>query len=354
MGAYDYITKPFDIAEVLLSVRHGLERRSLELENRRLVQHLTEMNQHLEEKVRERTAELELSKRKVEESAARVEAANETLRETNQQLEAAYAELKELDRLKSEFITIASHELRTPLVSIQGYTSITLQGRLGPLNERQQHGLRIAETNIHRLVGIVNDILDIARLDAHKMHLRPRPFSVPELLAQMAEEMSLLAEMRHQSLAVAPVQDAGACITLADRERVTQVLGNLISNAIRFTPDGGQLTLGCRCLPARDGVRAEIEVQVSDTGIGIEPQYHERIFEPFFEVQSSEYHSSGSIEFRSGGSGLGLSIVRGIVQQHGGRVWVESEPGKGSTFRFTLPAAEQDGKQGTADGEPAG
>jgi signal transduction histidine kinase len=324
MGAYDYITKPFDVEEVLVSVRRGLERRSLQMENARLLRHLTELNQRLEEMVRERTAELNT--------------ANEALLQTNAQLERAFAELKELDRLKSEFITIASHELRTPLVAIQGYTNIILQGRLGPLNERQKTGLQVSETNIHRLVAIVNDILDIARLDSRKMQLRSSPFSVLELLEQMRLEMQILVENRSQSLTVEPsAADAGRLVAVADRDRIAQVLSNLLSNAIRFTPDRGCIALGCdRVSPGT------IEVFVRDTGIGIEPQYHEKIFEPFFEVQSSEYHSSGSIEFRSGGTGLGLSIVRGIVEQHGGKVWVESEPGKGSTFRFTLPAAERD------------
>ena len=321
MGAYDYITKPFDVEEVLISVRRGLERRQLQLENARLLHHLTDMNQKLEEKVRDRTAALN--------------DANDALRETNQQLERAYSELKELDRLKSEFITIASHELRTPLVAIQGYTNIILQGRLGPLNERQTSGLEVAETNIHRLVGIVNDILDIARLDSGRMKLRLGSFSVPDLLTQMSREMGVLADNRNQRLSVEENGRAAGLIALADRDRITQVLSNLVSNAIRFTPDHGEITLGCTRVD-RDG-QPMIEVWVRDTGIGIEPRYHQQIFEPFFEVQSSEYHSSGSIEFRSAGTGLGLSIVRGIVEQHGGKVWVESEPGKGSTFRFTVP-----------------
>jgi signal transduction histidine kinase len=320
MGAYDYITKPFDVEEILLSVRRGLERRALQIENARLLQHLTEMNQKLEEKVSERTAELNT--------------ANEALRETNQSLERANSELQELDRLKSEFITIASHELRTPLVAIQGYTNIILNGRLGTLNDRQRSGLQVAETNIHRLVSIVNDILDIARLDSRRMQLQPTAVSMPEILEQMRVEMHVLVENRNQSLTVEPCTDAPErLVAIADRARITQVLSNLLSNAIRFTPDQGAIAMGCKRV-APD----TIEVYVRDTGIGIEPQFHEKIFEPFFEVQSSEYHSSGSIEFRSGGTGLGLSIVRGIVEQHGGKVWVESEPGKGSTFRFTLPA----------------
>jgi signal transduction histidine kinase len=333
MGAYDYITKPFEVEAVLASVRRGLERRSLQLENQRLLAHLTEANQALEVKVRDRTAQLAAANRQLEE-------ANAALRETNRELEKAYQELKELDRLKSEFITIASHELRTPLVAIQGYTNIILQGRLGDLNERQRSGLQIAETNIHRLVAIVNDILDIARIDAHKLSLRPRPFGVHELLLQLKQEMQVLVDNRNQRMTVE--EAAEPFVALADRDRVLQVLSNLISNAIRFTPDHGELLLGCR----RADEAGLLEVWVRDTGIGIERQFHRRIFEPFFEVQASEYHSSGSIEFRSGGTGLGLSIVKGIVEQHGGRVWVESEPGKGSTFRFTLPEAADPRKPG--------
>ncbi|MBI2567632.1 MAG: response regulator [Candidatus Schekmanbacteria bacterium] len=331
-GAYDYVTKPFTSEEMVLAVGRGIEQRRLSRENKRLVENLRKMNEELEEKVRLRT-------RSLEESAQQLQVYAHELEHKNTQLEEAYRKLKELDRLKSEFITIASHELRTPLVAIQGYNSILLGGRMGSLSDSQRRGLQISGENIQRLTNIVQDILDISRIDSTCLDLRPKVFDLGELVAQLRDEAAPLAERRKQTISVAcrgPVPPV-----YADRNRIIQVFYNLILNAIRFTPDGGSITLGVT--EPVPNAATHVEMWVSDTGIGIEEKYYEQVFERFFEIQPSEHHSSGTIEFRSGGSGLGLSIVKGIVEQHGGKVWVSSEltrGGIGSTFTFTLPRGD--------------
>jgi signal transduction histidine kinase len=339
-GAYDYITKPFDTEDMILSIKRGLEQRHLFQENQRLMKHLQEMNEELERKVFDRTRKLEESKRQLQVYA-------EQLERKHRELEAAYAELKQLDQMKSEFITVASHELRTPLVAIQGYNSIMLKEKLGPLTERQKKGLLVSEANITRLANIVKDILDIARIDEKKLNLSRLPVDVNELLQQVTEEMRPLAEERNQQMSFLP----GPNLPLVeiDKGRIIQVLTNLIMNAIRFTPDQGKIRLASTLYvsPESDNSKNRyVQLMISDTGIGIPEEYYEKIFERFFEVQSSEYHSSGTTEFKSGGSGLGLSIVKGIVEEHGGKVWVTSElaiGGHGSTFFFILPVkAESD------------
>lgn len=331
-GAYDYITKPFDTEDMILSLKRGLEQRHLFLENQRLMKHLQAMNEELEQKVLDRTRKLEESKRQLQVYA-------EQLEKKHNELEAAYAELKQLDQMKSEFITVASHELRTPLVAIQGYNSIMLKEKLGPLTERQRKGLLVAESNITRLANIVKDILDIARIDEKKLILRRMPVDMNELLGQVTDELRPLVEERNQHISFSPVPEAKP--VHVDKGRIIQVLTNLIMNAIRFTPDHGTIQLGLEMLePSETGATQFARIFISDTGIGIPEEYYDKIFERFFEIQSSEYHSSGTTEFKSGGSGLGLSIVKGIIQEHGGKVWVTSalsQGGQGSTFYFTVP-----------------
>lgn len=333
-GAYDYITKPFDTDDMILSIQRGLEKRHLFLENQKLMKHLQTINEELERKVLDRTRKLETSKKQLQIYAKQLE-------KKHHELEAAYRELKKLDEMKSEFITVASHELRTPLVAIQGYNSILLKEKLGPLNERQRRGLVVSESNIARLSNIVRDILDIARIDEKKLNLKFEPYDINEILQKITEEMNPLVEERNQTIEFVPDHDIG--MVSIDYNRIIQVLTNLIMNAIRFTPDEGKITLS-----AHLDRSAEVEmarISITDTGIGVPEEYRGKIFERFFEIQSSEYHSSGTTEFKSGGTGLGLSIVKGIVQEHNGRVWVESNDqnnGEGSVFSFTIPLHRED------------
>ncbi|MFC1852883.1 response regulator [candidate division CSSED10-310 bacterium] len=330
-GAYDYITKPFDTDDMILSIKRALEQRRLFIENQQLMKHLQQMNEELEKKVLDRTRKLEESKRQLQVYATQLE-------KKHDELGVAYEELKELDRMKSEFITVASHELRTPLVAIQGYNSIMLKEKLGPLTERQQKGLLVSEANIARLSNIVKDILDIARIDEKKLSLKFKAVDIKNIIEQVIHEMTPLVDERNQEI-YSLIKEFHPSAYI-DENRIIQVLTNLIMNAIRFTPDNGKISLDAKLAGDSGPDKNFIKVSVIDTGIGIPEEYYGKIFDRFFEIQSSEYHSSGTTEFRSSGSGLGLSIVKGIIEEHGGRVEVVSNlstGGVGSTFSFTVP-----------------
>lgn len=272
-----------------------------------------------------------------------------------QELEKANKELQELDRMKSEFIAITSHELRTPLVSIKGYNELMLSGKFGPLTPKQKAGLEVSKRSIERLTNTVNDVLNIAQIDANK-RLRIEPVSIKDFVNEVVDELILGVEQRHQTLLL-NIPDNLPVINF-DREKMIQVLRNLVLNSIRFTPDGGEITISVEFAnlnageefvkdqpPSPPGFKPQIiptdnrciMFSVKDTGIGIPKDELGRIFQRFYEVQSYKHHKSGTFEFKSGGSGLGLSIAKGIVEQHGGRIWVESVLDKGSTFYFTIP-----------------
>jgi GAF domain-containing protein len=239
---------------------------------------------------------------------------NET-REKSAQLEIA-------SRHKSEFLATMSHELRTPLNAIIGFSEVLLQQMFGPLNPKQAEYLDDVLTSGRHLLGLINDILDLSKIEAGRMELDVDVFSLVEAL-QNGVTMVRERAARHGialALRVAP----GVDLIAADARKVKQVLFNLLSNAVKFTPDGGRVDVTA----AR--ANGDIVVAVKDTGIGISPEDQERIFEEF---QQARRQTERSRE----GTGLGLSLAKRFVELHGGRIWVESEPGKGSTFTFTLP-----------------
>ena len=237
-----------------------------------------------------------------------------------EELRQAYEELQEADRLKDEIIQNVSHELRTPLTFIKGYADLLLDGSMGPLTEPQREAVEIIAEKTNLLSRLVGDIVTLQRIERGSLH-----FESVDLVA--------LARISVQGFQTTAVK-AGLEITLeappgpllawGDRERLSQVLDNLLHNAVKFSPHGGQITV--RLVDAGDHVL----VSVRDTGIGIPPDKLDRIFERFYQVD-------GSTKRRFGGMGLGLAIVKRIVEAHGGRVWAESELGKGSTFYFTVP-----------------
>ena len=245
------------------------------------------------------------------------------LQERGRQLEEAAEQLREMDRLKSQFIANMSHELRTPLNAIIGFSSMLLKGMDGPLTDTQCQDLEAIHKGGKHLLALITDILDISQIWAGKMGLTLGDVALPEII----EDTITTATARIGSKPIELKQSLAPDLPViqADKTRVRQVLLNLVTNAIKYT-ERGQVTVSA----SRDD--GFVTISVSDTGIGIPPEYQETIFEEFGRVDSS---STRKVD----GLGLGLSISRRLVELHGGRIWVESEVGAGSTFHFSLPLA---------------
>lgn len=333
-GADDYILKPPDPDDLVLSVQRALKQRALVDENRRLVADLKSFNEHLEELVRERTAALERSERKLVDYAHDLEKAHAELLSGHEELKEAYGRLRELDGLKAKFISITSHELRTPLTTIAGYASVLSSHALS--EERRHAALAAIDRNVGRLAGIIDEITDIAQLKEKRLYLRREVLDLARLLPEVVDELRPLAEGRRQELALEV--EPGVPEVLADRHRLTQVFSQLVLNAVRFTPDGGRIRVTAR---AGTGTPAPALVSVSDTGIGIDAERLDTVFTEFYEEVPWTEHHSGTTAFRSGGLGLGLAVVKGLVEEHGGKIRAESGKsygGQGSTFLVLLPA----------------
>lgn len=228
----------------------------------------------------------------------------------------------EVDRMKSEFIATVSHELRTPMTSIKGSLGLVLGGIAGPLPDEAKELLAIAQNNTDRLIRLINDILDISRIEAGKMEIKKAPLSVAEAVHRSVREMEGFANQR--SIQVETDLSADLPRVLADSDRLQQVLVNLLSNAIKFSP----VFTAVRVSAGRDG--DQIYVRVADQGPGIGPDNLQQIFDKFHRIDNASTR-------KTGGTGLGLAICRAIVEEHGGRIWAESKVGEGSTFIFTLP-----------------
>jgi CheY-like chemotaxis protein len=229
-------------------------------------------------------------------------------------------ERRAVDQMKDEFVSVVSHELRTPLTSIRGSLGLLASGRLGTLQEKGQRMLEIAVANTDRLVRLINDILDIERMQSGKIALQKQECNAADLMTQAAEAMRALAEKAEVTLSVTPQSER----LWADPDRILQILTNLLSNAIKFSSRGSTVWLTAE---HQDG---HLLVHVKDQGRGIPADKRESIFERFQQVDASDAREKG-------GTGLGLAICRSIIHQHGGRIWVESTLGEGSTFSFILP-----------------
>ncbi len=296
LGAYDYIVKsPYmgHLAALPVVIREGIERRHLKDEREELQTELWEHARLLEER--------------------------------NAELRRANEELKRLDQLKSDLVSMVSHELRTPLATIKEFTAILSDQIAGPLTSDQQEYLTIVSANVERLARIIDDLLDMAKIEAGRVLLQKALVQLPPVLEHVTQSMRPLAESKHIQLEVQwPEQEpAGA---FADADKLTQVLVNVVSNAIKFTDGPGRVTI-------RVAERSnDIEFSVTDTGIGIAPEDLPKLFEKF-----QQFRRSAGPTGATKGTGLGLAISKRLVELHGGRIWAASTPGKGSTFFFTLP-----------------
>jgi DNA-binding response OmpR family regulator/two-component sensor histidine kinase len=238
--------------------------------------------------------------------------------------------------MKDEFVSLVSHELRTPLTSIKGYVDLLIDGDAGEVTEEQKEFLDIVKSNSDRLVMLVNDLLDVSRIEAGRINLRLQPVDLAGSIDEVAASLQPLIEQKGQSLKLELPEDLPQ--VMADRDRVVQIMTNLLSNAHKYTLEGGAVTVR-----AHDGEN-EVQVEVSDTGVGMTSDDLDKLFAKFFRAQNPATQNVS-------GTGLGLNIVRSLVEKQGGRIWVTSEPMKGSTFSFTIPT---DGKRATATTATAG
>jgi signal transduction histidine kinase len=243
-----------------------------------------------------------------------LEASNQEIAEKSRQLEVA-------SQHKSEFLANMSHELRTPLNAIIGFSEVLTERMLGELNEKQEEYLKDIYASGTHLLSLINDILDLSKIEAGRMELELTDFHLPTALDSA---LTLVRERAgRRGIALQMNVDSRLGQIQADERKVRQVVLNLLSNAIKFTPEGGRIEVGA--VP-KDGL---VEVSVSDTGVGIAPEDQEAVFEEFRQV--------GTADKKAEGTGLGLTLCRKFIELHGGRIWVKSQVGVGSTFTFTIP-----------------
>lgn len=245
--------------------------------------------------------------------------------ERTEDLQSANERLLELDRLKSAFVSIVSHELRTPMTSIKGLVENMMDGLTGSMNERQTFYLGRVKHNIERLTRMINDLLDLSRIESGRMELQRTAVNLGSLAREVVELFQGTA--REQSITLEAHIDDALPLTHGDRDKLIQVITNLVNNALKFTDAQGSVTITVSQL--EDGW---LQTCVADTGCGIPPEEQGTLFEPFIRTRSSQSKSPGA--------GLGLAISKSLIELHGGRIWLESVPGEGSRFCFTLPVVD--------------
>jgi signal transduction histidine kinase len=230
-------------------------------------------------------------------------------------------QLEAASRHKSEFLANMSHELRTPLNAVIGFSEVLLQRMFGALNDKQDEYLKDIYASGQHLLSLINDILDLSKIEAGRMELELTEFALPQMIQNA---LTLVRERAlRRGIALHHLIDNRVADIRADERKVKQVLLNLLSNALKFTPEGGEIDVTARL---HDDVA---EVSVADTGIGIAPTDQDTVFEEFRQV--------GTADKKAEGTGLGLTLSRKFIELHGGKIWVQSEVGRGSTFTFTLP-----------------
>ena len=279
---------------------------------------LEDYSRTLEKKVEERTAKLRRNVRELSEARKATLNILEDINEAKKELEKANRELMAMDEMKSKFLGTASHELKTPLTAIKANVDFVLSGREGPIPRNLRQYLSTVQRNTNRIQEIMEKMLDMARIKAGKIGL-------------LVEKVNLLSAVKGYVKEIKPIEKRldikikipRGVYVQADRDRLHDVYINLLSNAFKFTPKGGEVRITAR----RDN--DVVLAGVSDTGVGIPEDQCEKVFDEFYQVDRRRY----------GGTGLGLTIVKGIVEEHGGKIWVDSQEGKGSTFYFTVPLA---------------
>jgi signal transduction histidine kinase/CheY-like chemotaxis protein len=251
----------------------------------------------------------------------------------NAKLKDAIDKLTAASKAKSEFLSNMSHEMRTPMNAIINMTTIA---KNADDIERKNYALgKIEDASIH-LLGVINDILDMSKIEANKFELAPVEFVFEKILQRVVNVVNFRVEEKHQKLMVRIDQDIPRTL-IGDDQRLSQVITNLLGNAVKFTPDNGSITLDTKFLGEENGICA-LQISVTDTGIGISEEQQKRLFQSFQQAETSTVR-------KYGGTGLGLSISKSIVEMMGGKIWVESETNKGSTFAFTIQAKRGEDKK---------
>ena len=284
-GAYAYFVKPVNPDDMKTTIANALKQQRLLRENKRLV---------------------------------------ESLQRSNKLLFEVNKELKKATQAKSEFLAHMSHELRTPLNVIIGFSQLMIDEVPGQVNTEQRRCLDDILSSGEHLLGLINDVLDLSKIESGKLKLRLTDIALTDVIEPLKRTMTPILAPRKQSLDMEV--EKGLPPVHADKAKLRQVLINLLSNSAKFTPDGGKLKI--------EAVRKGEWCQVSlvDNGVGINKEDQERIFEPFCQVDNP-------LTKEKGGAGLGLTVAKQIIEKHGGKIWVDSEYGKGSRFIFTLPLA---------------
>lgn len=253
------------------------------------------------------------------------------LTEHNQRLQRAVARLEELDRLKSNFLATMSHELRTPLTSVIGYAEMMVEGLAGPISSDQREYLTTILGKADQLLSLITSVLEVASLETGPLAIDRCTLSLADVVA--SEVATIQPQAGRRGIAI-QLDAHGETTVIGDRRKIRQVVASLLSNAVKFTPDRGRVGIAVRPGPlapgAGDGAHA-IQLVVSDSGIGISRDQVAKIFEPFFQVDSSSTRAFG-------GTGLGLTLAKAYVEAHGGRIWVDTTPGHGSTFTASFPS----------------
>jgi signal transduction histidine kinase len=326
-GCSGYLTKPIDVDRFPQQVAEFLGGRRDFVPREQESVYLREYNERVVSHLAEKVQELTL--------------ANEALART--------------DLMKSRFIALAAHELRTPLAAISGYLSLLTASDSPIMAQADAKTLEVLDgitTGVDRLKGLVQDMLDVTRIETGTLQLRRAPVHLAWVFQKIQKDFANVIARRNQKLIIADTSQIAPI--WADGERVIQILRNLMSNAVKYTPDGGQIEITVAILndePASSAASTTlplgsyVKIIVSDSGVGIPPEQQDRIFEKFYEVRDIEHHSTSKINFMGGGAGLGLPIARGVAEAHGGSLWVESESFDpeacpGSKFHLILPVGE--------------
>lgn len=336
-GAYDYLIKPCDVEELRAVVARGVERHQLGVQLKARLAELQEANTTIHELNRDLQVRIDAATAELQQRMFELARANQEVAALYQTAQEHVEQLEQLDRLKSRFLSMASHELKTPLTSISGLSQVLLRRMRRRLEQgapsesewvEEQRGhvdrLELLNSQTARLGRLIDELLDVSRVESGKLDFHFGPVDLAELVSEVADRLQMTTS---QHTIEVDVDGAAGKFLKADRDHLEQVLDNLVTNAIKFSPEGGTIRVLVREEP--DGM----VMSVKDTGVGIPPSQLDAIFGLFYQAEDP-------VSRRTGGMGLGLYIAKEIVTRHGGRIWAESEPNRGSTFNVALPRTE--------------